>query len=297
MLELDNVENAVSVHVAGGFNTEQYFEFEGREAGLSESKSVENDAPEADSSKVEPKQIPNGEIFGEGDPNYSPKPFELGYDPTTDKTVLAFQDVIADCEKKFAGYREVLNEGLAVAYKAYFLYKDRAGKYAKETLFDWLKQQVLAKGYEYAEGKSQAEHMILQLTFGEMTTATKSQRARLFRLAYSKKEKLVTPEYFPVWLKEKGGVVNALKPKNPKSSETLATERQARKDNMRTKVRAMSLGEVKDIAVRGLAPAPDKALALAIIERNADGTFTVLGFTDEEFALDTACSAYGKTVK
>jgi hypothetical protein len=291
MLTQDNTLDTVAAfHVEGGFDTGKIFESEGREASLSESSAQENEAPEATSDKVEPEQISNGDEFVAG--NW-PQSFEYGYDPATDKTVLAFRSTIADCENKGRGYRTALNETLAFAYKAYFLYANGSA-YSKETIFEILKEQVLKKGSEYTKGKTEAEHMILELTFGEMTTATKSQRARLFRLAYSKKEKLVSPEYFPVWLGEKGGIVNALKPKNPKSSETLEQERKQRKQAMRLKVCTYVLGEVKDIPVKGLNPVKDKSLALAVIERNTDGTFVVLGFTDDEFAVDTACNAYGK---
>ncbi|WP_438395257.1 hypothetical protein [Caballeronia sp. DA-9] len=241
--------------------------------------------------KKAPKPFDVKEVFGKGDPNYSPS--IAPFDPATDKTVLAFRETIAECESKGDGYRSALNETLAVAYAAYYMYEAKAGKYAKDAIFEFLKSRVK----EYTKNKTGAEHMILELTFGEMTTATKSQRARLFRLAYSKAEGHVTPARFLKWLDGKGGIVNALKPKNPKSPETMAKERQTRLESTRLKVHTYVLGEVKDIPVKGLGPASDKALALAVIERNADGTFVVLGFTDDEFALNTACNAYGKTIK
>jgi hypothetical protein len=292
-----------NVSVAGTFSADAIFEDNGeaRELQAETTEVAESaEAVEALNQNTAPKQIPHEKIFGtEAECKENPHKFSepFVYDPATDKTVLAFHKMIAQCEDKGGGYRDALNETLAIAYKAFYQYEERAGKYAKETIFAWLKDCCEKKKYEYTEGKTKAEHMILQLTFGEMTTATKSQRARLFRLAYSKAEMYVMPDRFLSWLKGKGGVVNALKPKNPKSSATLTTERQHRKSALRLKVRTYVLGEVKNILVKDLPPVSDKSLALAVIERNSDGTFTVLGFTDDEFAVDTACSAYGKTMK
>ncbi|MGF6409571.1 hypothetical protein [Paraburkholderia sp. MM5482-R1] len=211
------------------------------------------------------------------------------------KEVAQFRETVIAGQQKGTGYRDALNEALACAYKSFYLYRKAPWSETRKEMFDVLKE--LAKNEFEVHDKTKPEHIIVQLTFGELPMATKSQRARLMRLAISESEGIIKPDEFIVWLGGKGGIVNALKNPNAKTTEQKQADCEAKMNSARIKASAFNLGKVENVKVTGLPPMmSDREIALAIIERDAEGNFIVMGFTDNQHAIDVACVAHAKAV-
>ncbi|MCI1046912.1 hypothetical protein [Caballeronia zhejiangensis] len=211
------------------------------------------------------------------------------------QAVAEFRKLLVLGRSKGKGYRTALNDTLLCAYMSLYAYRETPWSATRDEM--WKVMVEMAHGeFEMPKRGKKVEHVIVQLAFGELSMATKSQRARLLRLAYSENEGRIKPSEFLAWLERKGGIVKALKAPTANSSEVAKLEAQKRKDDARKKVYGASFGKVENVKVQGLAPIVGKALALAIIERDADGKFVIRGFTDNEYALDTACHAYAKAV-